>query len=97
MLRIIKYANNKIVISFTLVVSSLFIPFKKTTIDSFSLGYPLGFLTFHIKYLHGVSCSKFLNVFDFMSLNLLTLLIDVLFFYFIISLFDKIRKKLKNL
>lgn len=79
--------KNKLSLSFYCSLLSIFFRFEEIWKDVFLFGFPSGFLTLQMK----------TNSFRFMSLDVVSLFFDILFFYFVFSIILRLINKLKSI
>lgn len=79
--------KNKLSLSFYCSLLSIFFRFEEISKDVFLFGFPSGFLTLHMK----------TNSFRFRALDPVSLLFDILFFYFVFSMILRFINKLKSI
>lgn len=79
-----------------IVILSIFLPFKGVVEGVISLGFPLKFVSLRVNNLlyipHGYT-----SILQLMTINLLTFCLDILLFYVIISIFEKIKRKIQRM
>jgi len=88
--------NKGIKLSFQIVFFSIVIPFKKISEDTFLFGYPLGFITAHVKALSQASLGFKGSILQYLNINVITLFVNVVCIYLLLKLIQRIKKNLKR-
>lgn len=78
----------KLKISFIIVLISIFFPITRINDGKVALGYPIGYVSFNLRSfsLLDINYMKYKTILQFISINIINMLIDTVIVYFIIKM-----------